>query len=182
MPEVPGRQELALLEVHGAARGGGGQQQVRLAAEEGRDLEHVHRLGHRGALVGLVHVRQHRHAQAAADLRQDVQPLLHGRAPVAGEAGPVGLVEAGLEDEGDAPALGQVQEAGSQEVGVLPAFDDAGPGDEEEALFRERPDEIHGTSACILPLPSLSGVSSVFWVIMHSVYWIHATPFPGGKR
>ena len=41
-------------------------QQVGLAAEEGRDLQHVDDLGDRRALLGLVHVGEHRQAEALA--------------------------------------------------------------------------------------------------------------------
>ena len=51
-------------------------QQVGLAAEEGRDLEHVDHLGHRPALPALVDVGEHGHAQRLADLGQDREPLL----------------------------------------------------------------------------------------------------------
>ncbi len=83
VPQIPGGQELSLLEVHGMARGRRRQEQIRLTAEEGGDLEHIHGFGHPGALVGLVDIREHRDAQALSHLRQDVQALLHGHPPVA---------------------------------------------------------------------------------------------------
>ena len=49
----------------------GGQQQVGLAAEEGGDLQHVHRLGRRGALLGGVHVGERGQAGARAHLGED---------------------------------------------------------------------------------------------------------------
>ena len=38
-------------------------QEIGLPAQEGRDLQHVDRLGDARALRGLVHVGQHRHAE-----------------------------------------------------------------------------------------------------------------------
>ena len=49
---VPGRQELALLDVDRRPVSAAATQQVGLPAEEGRDLQHVDRLGHRRALLG----------------------------------------------------------------------------------------------------------------------------------
>jgi hypothetical protein len=70
---VPGRQELALLDVDRTAGAGGGDQEVGLAAQEGRDLQHVHGLGQQRALAGFVHVGQHRQAGHFADLGKDRQ-------------------------------------------------------------------------------------------------------------
>ena len=47
---VPRRQELAFLDVDRPAGPPGGEQQIGLAAQEGRDLQHVHGLGGSGAL------------------------------------------------------------------------------------------------------------------------------------
>ena len=80
---VPGREELALLDVDRLAGPGGGHQQVRLAAEEGRDLQHVADLGHRGALVGQVDVGQHRAAGGLFHRLQRRKPVLQAQAPFA---------------------------------------------------------------------------------------------------
>ena len=82
----------------GAGRGRGGQQ-VGLAAEERRDLQHVDRLGHRPALLALVDVGQHRAAVALAHLGQDLDALGEAEAARAVGAGPVGLVERALVDQ-----------------------------------------------------------------------------------
>ena len=65
---VPGRQELALLHLHDAPRLGGRNEEVGLAAQEGRDLQHVHHLGDTRALAGLVHVGDDRQPERLADL------------------------------------------------------------------------------------------------------------------
>src|SRR5207245_10912555 len=49
---VPGREELALFDVDSIAGLGGGDQEVGLAAEIGRDLQNVDRFGGRRALFG----------------------------------------------------------------------------------------------------------------------------------
>ena len=68
---VPGRQELPLLDVHDAACLGGGDEQISLAAEKGRDLQHVDSLGGARTLRHLVHVSEDRQLQGFADLGED---------------------------------------------------------------------------------------------------------------
>ena len=97
---VPGREELALLDVDRRARLARGEQQVGLAAEEGRDLQHVHRLRGRRALRALVHVGQHRQAEALRARRPGSRgPRPCRRRAPRRSAGAVGLVEAALVDQ-----------------------------------------------------------------------------------
>jgi hypothetical protein len=129
---VPGRQELPLLDVDRAAGGGGGEQQVGLPAEEGGNLQHVDRLGDDGALLGGVHVGQHRAAEALAQLRQDRQPALHAHAALGGGAGAVRLVEGGLVDEAEAQPVGELDQRMGHLMGMLARFQRAGAGDQGE--------------------------------------------------
>ena len=62
---VAGRHELALLDVHWFAGRRGRQQQVRLSAQEGGNLQHVDDGGRRRGLRRLVNVGQHRQARGA---------------------------------------------------------------------------------------------------------------------
>ena len=78
---VPGGQELALLDVDRPAGLGAGAQQVGLAAEEGRDLQHVDHLGHGRALPALVDVGEHRQPGRLLDLGQDRQAPSRARCP-----------------------------------------------------------------------------------------------------
>ena len=71
IPHVPWRQELALLDIDRFASARGGDQEIGLPAEEGRDLQDVHRLGQRPALVGLMHVGRDGKADAFPDLGED---------------------------------------------------------------------------------------------------------------
>ncbi len=85
------------------------------AQERGR-LQHIDDRCHLGDLGLAVHVGQHRHAEFALDLGQDLQPALHAGAAERGAAGTVGLVVARLEDEGDAQRCGDLlQRAGDVE-------------------------------------------------------------------
>jgi hypothetical protein len=73
---VPGRKELALLDVDRPALAGDVLDEIGLAAQKGRRLQHVdHRRDFRQRGI-LVHVGQHRHADAVLHLFQDVQALL----------------------------------------------------------------------------------------------------------
>src|ERR1700733_15401198 len=70
---VPGGEELAFFDVDRAAGFAGGEQQVGLAAEEGRNLQHVDSLGGDGALFGSVDVGQDRKAGGGADVAENGQ-------------------------------------------------------------------------------------------------------------
>ena len=142
--QVPGSQELTLLEVHGLAGFRRSHKEIRLTAEKGGDLQYIHSLGGDGALVAFVHIREHGHAKLATHLCEDVQSHLHARTTLAVHARAIGLVEAGLIDERNSAALGDVLQLRGHEVGVLTTLDDAGPRDEEETLFGVGTCEIHG--------------------------------------
>jgi hypothetical protein len=92
-------EELALLDVHRLAALGHGADEIGLAAQEGRRLQHVDHRGHRRHLGLGVHVGQHRHAQLLRTLARISRPFsMPGPRRTAG--GAVGLVVAALEDEG----------------------------------------------------------------------------------
>ena len=57
--------------------------EIGLAAQEGRRLQHVDHLGHLGDLGFGVHVGEHRHPQLL-HLGQDLQALVHAGAAEAG--------------------------------------------------------------------------------------------------
>ncbi len=53
---------LTLTDLAGSRRG---DEKIGLAAEEGRDLQHVDGFGHGGTLIGLMHVGEHRQVRAS---------------------------------------------------------------------------------------------------------------------
>ncbi len=59
---VPWRKKLPFLHVDNRAGLAGGQQKIRLAAEEGWDLQYVDHFGHWSTLFGRVNIGQDRHA------------------------------------------------------------------------------------------------------------------------
>src|SRR5690606_24643919 len=92
----------------------------------------------------------HRDAELALDLLQHLQPFFHARAAEAGDRGPVGLVEAGLEDEGDAERAGDLLElAGGVEL-QLHRLDDARSGNQEERLVQSDLEsaKLHHNAPC----------------------------------
>ena len=75
---VPWSDELAFLHVDGAAGLGGGDEQVGLAAEEGRNLEDgfdvAERVGELGSLLGGVDVGEDGEAVVVGDGAEDAAP------------------------------------------------------------------------------------------------------------
>ena len=80
--------------------------EVGLAAEQCRGLQHIHHGGHRGHLGFVVHVGQHRHADLALYLGQDFQPLVHSETAKRTAARPIRLVKTRLENERNAKGIG----------------------------------------------------------------------------
>ena len=132
MGHVPGGEELAFLDVDGAAGSGGGDDQVCLAAEKGGDLQYVGHFGDRGAVFALVHVGEDGETEGAAYVSEDLQGGLHADAAGACGRGAVGFVVAAFEDQADAEAAGDLAECGGAFHGVRGALDLAGAGDERE--------------------------------------------------
>ena len=125
-------QELAFLDIDRLARLRHGVDEVGLAAQKGRRLQHIDHRRHSGDVGFRVHIGEHRHTEIALDLGQDLEPLGHAGAAKAGAAGAVGLVVAALEDEGDAQGLGHLLELAGHVHLELGAFDHAGAGDQEK--------------------------------------------------
>ena len=65
MNHVPGGEELALLHVDDLAGPRRGDEEIGLAAEEGRDLQHIDGFSDCGALLCLMHVGEHGQVRCA---------------------------------------------------------------------------------------------------------------------
>ena len=131
---VAGREELALLDVDRPPGLGGGDQQVRLAAEKGRDLQDVHRFGDRRTLFPFVDVGEDRQAEALADFGENGQGCAQAHSPRRARRSAVGLVKRGLVDQADVETLGDFPQRGSRLQGVLPALKLAGTSDDRQPL------------------------------------------------
>ena len=98
------------LDVDAEARLGGSLQQGGLTAQEGGDLHHVD-IGSRHFGVGfVVDVSHHRHIEPLAYLCEDLQPLLVADARERVDAGAVGFLVGGLEDERYVQTVGDVDQ------------------------------------------------------------------------
>ncbi|KAG1530719.1 hypothetical protein G6F50_017126 [Rhizopus delemar] len=81
---VPRRQELALLDVDRLAGRAHLADEVGLADQERRGLQHIHHRGHFVHRGVFVDVGQHRHADLLLHLGQHLQALFHARAAEGG--------------------------------------------------------------------------------------------------
>jgi len=128
---IPWGNELAFLDVDGATGFAGGYQQIRLAAEKGGNLEHVHGFGGHGAVGRLVHIGQHRQAGVLGQAAQDARALDQARPAKTLHAGAVGLVVAGLEDVWDAEVCRDALNRLGHPARMSLRLDDTWAGDQE---------------------------------------------------
>ena len=129
---VPGRQELTFLDVDDAAGRGRGDEEIGLPAQERRDLQHVHHLSNARALVWLVHIAEHGHAERVSDFGKDRQSRLEPDAAVALRACAVGLVEGGFVDETNPGSPRDLLQCARHLQRMIAALERAGPGDQGE--------------------------------------------------
>ena len=95
-------------------------------------MQDVDHLGHPRALLGIVHVGDHRQAHLLADLGEDRQRRIQAQAAGARQAGAVGLVERGLVDQADVEVARHLGQRVRRLQRVAPALHDARPGDDHE--------------------------------------------------
>ena len=117
-------EKLRFFYVDHAAGGGHRPYQVGLAGEKGGQLQHVAHFGHGSALVGLVYVGQHRHAEFAFDGGKNLHAFVKADAAVGMYRGAVGFVERGFENEGDAEFFGNAHIVGTGAQGGIKVFED----------------------------------------------------------
>lgn len=104
---IPGGHELGLFDLDAFAGGGGGDEEVGLAGEEGGDLDDIEDLAGGSGLLGQVDVGEDGEGEFAADLLEDFEAFLETGTAEAGQAGAIGFIEAGLEDVADLQFIGQ---------------------------------------------------------------------------
>ena len=129
---IPGGDELAFLDIHGAAALAAGDNEVGLAAEESGDLEDVGDFGDAGDVGGFVDVGEDGDADGVSNFFQNAEAFLETRAAKALKRGAIGFVVGGFEDVGDADAFRDRSDRLGHFEGVGFALDDAGAGDEKE--------------------------------------------------
>ncbi len=135
MAHVPWRDELALLHVDRAPGICGGHQQIGLAAEERRNLQHdLYRskgIAHSRALFGGMDVRQDRQSIGFTDSPQNAAALCKPRPTKAVDRGAIGLVVAGFEDVRHAEVRGDALNGISHAACVALGLYDTGPGNKK---------------------------------------------------
>jgi len=132
MAHVPRRDKLALLYIDSATRSSSGEEQVRLAAEEGRDLQHIHSIGDRGAIFHLMDIGKHRQPCGFGHATQDAAAFRKARPTKAADRGAIGLVITGFEYIGDAEIAGDALDGVCHLARVSFALNNARPSDEKE--------------------------------------------------
>src|SRR5262249_20021718 len=121
---------LSLLNVDDLASPRRGDQQIGLAAEKGWDLEHVHRFGDGGALLGLMHIGEYGKPGALLDLGENRQGFGEPQPSRAPRPGAVRLVEGGLVDEADAGVTGDLLQSLGGFERMRSALECAWPGNQ----------------------------------------------------
>ncbi|MNQ88938.1 hypothetical protein D3C85_1042280 [compost metagenome] len=129
-----GGEELGLLDIDHRAGLGHGHHQVGLPREEGRQLDDVAHIRHRLRLLRFVHVGDQRHAEGLLDLFEDLHALLQAGATEGADRGAVGLVEAGLEHEGNTQLVGDPHILFAGAHGQVARLDDVDPAEQDEGL------------------------------------------------
>ncbi len=132
MAHVPGSDELAFLDVDGAAGFAGCDEQVGLAAEERGNLEHISGFCGDFAVGRLVDVGKDGKAGVFGDLAEDAHAFFEAGTAEAFDTGAVGLVVAGFEDQWNGQVGGDTLDRFSNRAGVSFGLDDAGAGDQEK--------------------------------------------------
>lgn len=124
--------EIALFDVHRPALAGHGLNEIGLAAQKSRRLQHVHHRRDFSQRRILVHICEHRDAKLASHLLQNGEALSDARSAEARPGSAIGLVERGLENKRDAHCLGDFAQAARNFHHQFPGLDDAGPGKQEK--------------------------------------------------
>src|SRR5262249_190421 len=108
-------------------------QQIGLAAEKSRYLQHVHCFCYRGNIRRFMDVGQHRYARSFPDLSQNSQAFFQSWAAKTLERRAIRLVVRGFEDEWNSQLPHFLADGLSHLERVTFALNDARPGDEKQA-------------------------------------------------
>src|SRR4030095_17066587 len=96
---IPRRQELAFFYVDGTTRFRSSMQQIRLPAEERRDLQHVDLLARYPSFSRRMNVGCYRNPQFAPDLRENIATFTQADSAKRADRSSVCLVVGGFENE-----------------------------------------------------------------------------------
>lgn len=142
------RKELPFFDIYTAPRACGGDEQVRLAAEESRDLENIANLLHFFALFRQVDIRENGKLEFPLHHREQLQAGIQARTAKSADGGAICFVERAFEDD---VQLGEILTQNVQFLGYFPAdgfvFEGAGTCDEQK-LFGVVNHGVEGEKIC----------------------------------
>ena len=105
LPHFLWRKELAFFQIYNHRGARGHLDQICLATEKRRNLDHVHHLRCSACLRFVMNIRQHRHIHFFADGFQNLQPLFQSRPPATFTGSAVRLIIAGFKNIGNPQPL-----------------------------------------------------------------------------
>ena len=168
------RQKLSLFNVHDPPRMRRRDQQVRLSTEEGRDLQHVHKLRCQGRLMRLVNIRHGRDAQPLAHLAENTERPLVTDAREGINARSIRLAIRPLEDIRDTQSGRDLRHTLRNAQRHLLALNHARAGQEEELFCACQLIDVHCLSHSFDGLSKIISMSSGSdFPAPHSLYLIY---------
>ena len=135
---IPGREELRLFHVEPPARRlngfGADDDEIGLTRKKGWHLNNLGDFRDRYSLINLVIVGDDRHAELGFHFREDFEALFHARPAIGCDGRPVRLVEAGLENIGQAEPLTDGFQVCTNRKGELFGLQDIQPGHHDQRM------------------------------------------------
>ena len=146
---LPGREELALLDIDRLALRRHADDEIGLAAQEGRGLQHINHRGDFRQRSVLMHIGEHRHLESLADRLQHLQARFQAGSAIAAPEERLALSKEALKIKG-MPSLAVI----STSVPAISlrerrALDDARTCDQKQRLISTytMPGELHAPAA-----------------------------------
>ena len=127
-----------------------GVDEIGLAAEEGRRLQHIDHRRHRRNLVDAMDVGQYRHANLALHFGENAQSFIEAQAADRFSGAAVGLVVGGLENVRNSQSTADFLHVRRDIDAQLFRFGRTGAGDQEKRLVKTSLEsaELHLLLAC----------------------------------
>lgn len=135
---IPRRKELTFFDIHRPAGGTGCGDEIGLAAQEGRNLEHIEKLACDFDFAGGMDVGCHRHSQIGTDFCEQLASVMDPQTSEGMGRRAIGFVVGSLENEADAFAIADGFEFPGHPAREGRALNDTGAKDEEEFAAPDR--------------------------------------------
>jgi hypothetical protein len=151
MSHVPRGQELPFFEVYGFAGPGGGDNEVGLAAEQGRDLQQIEDGGGGLRLRRFMDIRGHGNAQPSPYAPENRKAFLETGTAIRMKRGSIGFIERRLEDVRKTELSAKFGHLTADFEAVVLALYDARTGDHEQGRRPAfRPQKVEGVCPALL--------------------------------